>query len=400
MTSAPILLFLASICPFPWMPGGGERVVTVPVVTVPERTVVIDELPFTIDEPGRYLLAGDLSGVAGQDGLRVAADEVLLDLGGFALSGVLGSAAGIRAVGQRRNITILRGTVQRWGDDGLDLATASTSHVSGLTVLNNGGHGIHLGDNCSAADCQVQLNHGGRGLLAGREARISAVRANGNEFGGIEVGFGGTVVQCLSVGNLSTHGIKAGGKSLVRNSTARGNHGAGIEAGGGSLLIECGVFENIDHGLRVGGDSMVAGCESTGSVDGHGLLVAQASFVSNSQFKDNRHLGLRAGPGVVVSACEVTGNRRGGIVVAGAARLFNNRLDADLLLEGGGIVDGNTLAAGARIMARRVPAIIVRNGAGALEAGPACLVGPLLTPSESAGQEAEQSPWANRIPLE
>ncbi|MDP6839766.1 MAG: hypothetical protein QF724_12595, partial [Planctomycetota bacterium] len=49
--------------------------------------LVITELPYTIGEPGRYILTADLEGVAGQDGLSVAADDVLIDLGGFKLTG-------------------------------------------------------------------------------------------------------------------------------------------------------------------------------------------------------------------------------------------------------------------------------------------------------------------------
>jgi hypothetical protein len=384
----PLLLLLGILCPSSSQDG---------------TSVSIDHLPFTIGAPGRYLVASDLTGVKGMDGVRVEADDVILDLGGHTLTGVLGSASGIRTIGERRNVTVLRGEVARWGGDGVSFAGSIECRVRGVSALNNGGHGIHLGDRGEAIDCAVQLNHGGRGLFAGREARVVEVRANGNEFGGIEVGFGSTVFQCLAVGNLSTHGIATGGKSLVRNCTAMENHGSGFDVGGGSLVIECGAFDNIDHGMRVAGDSLVAGCESTGSVDGHGLLVGRASLVSNSIFKNNRHLGVRAGPEVVVSACEISGNRRGGLVVAGEGRLFGNRLDGDMVLEGGGVADRNVLFGNARILARHVPAILVRNEAAALEFVEGSLIGPILPPlSADATQVSEENvgPWVNRVPME
>ena len=48
--------------------------------------------PLTISEPGRYRLTGNLSPGAGADGIVIKADNVTLDLDGFALQAALTAA--------------------------------------------------------------------------------------------------------------------------------------------------------------------------------------------------------------------------------------------------------------------------------------------------------------------
>src|SRR2546430_3180703 len=58
---------------------------------------VITSLPFTISQEGSYVLNGNLTGVANQNGVTVAASNVTIDLQGFELIGVNNSLAGISA---------------------------------------------------------------------------------------------------------------------------------------------------------------------------------------------------------------------------------------------------------------------------------------------------------------
>ena len=52
-----------------------------------EKRTPIEALPFTISAPGSYYVTGNLTGVAGQHGITIDADNVTLDLGGFELVG-------------------------------------------------------------------------------------------------------------------------------------------------------------------------------------------------------------------------------------------------------------------------------------------------------------------------
>src|SRR5712692_225180 len=60
-----------------------------------EPRTPISALPFPIVSPGSYYLTTNLTGIAGTNGITIAASDVTLDLSGFALGGVIGSQAGI-----------------------------------------------------------------------------------------------------------------------------------------------------------------------------------------------------------------------------------------------------------------------------------------------------------------
>ncbi len=60
-----------------------------------EPRTPISALPFTINQCGSYFLTDCLTGVAGQNGITIDADDVTLDLNGFTLIGVPGSLDGI-----------------------------------------------------------------------------------------------------------------------------------------------------------------------------------------------------------------------------------------------------------------------------------------------------------------
>ncbi len=81
----------------------------------------IGPLPFTISNPGCYVLTSNLTGVSGQPGIVIDADHVTLDLNGFALIGVAGSTDGVKMLGIHENIEVRSGTVTDWGGGGVNI---------------------------------------------------------------------------------------------------------------------------------------------------------------------------------------------------------------------------------------------------------------------------------------
>ena len=71
-----------------------------------EPRVPISSLPFSITGPGSYYLTTNLTGAAGQNGIVVQADNVTLDLNGFALIGASGSSNGIVALSPDRKSVV------------------------------------------------------------------------------------------------------------------------------------------------------------------------------------------------------------------------------------------------------------------------------------------------------
>jgi hypothetical protein len=89
----------------------------------------IESLPFTINQPGSYYLTGNLNG-AGGNGITIIANNVTLDLMGFALVGGPGTTDGVNVSVNVTNITIRNGSISRWGGMGVDADTAFNSQIS------------------------------------------------------------------------------------------------------------------------------------------------------------------------------------------------------------------------------------------------------------------------------
>src|SRR3954471_10947563 len=97
-----------------------------------EPRTPISALPFTITQPGSYFVTGNLTGVAGQSGITINADNVTLDLGGFELVGPgSGVTNGVRVVSGRTNATVRNGSVRGWlgSNVAADNATCTEMHV-------------------------------------------------------------------------------------------------------------------------------------------------------------------------------------------------------------------------------------------------------------------------------
>src|SRR5258708_5518412 len=89
-----------------------------------EPRTPISTLPFTIGSSGSYYLAATLTGASGQNGITIQADNVTVDLEGFALIGTAGSLNGITVVSGKQNIVLYNGILRGWGGNGLDAGGA------------------------------------------------------------------------------------------------------------------------------------------------------------------------------------------------------------------------------------------------------------------------------------
>jgi hypothetical protein len=128
--------------------------------------------PITITAPGSYVLTSDLTVGAETDALVLAADDITLDLNGFAIRGPSTCVAGLCPIGEgdgisrpggamapgnRANVSF--GTVS--GFTGTCLSLGTDSAVTGVLVRNCGFRGINV--------TQRSLVTGNRVLLTGLE---------------------------------------------------------------------------------------------------------------------------------------------------------------------------------------------------------------------------------------
>ncbi len=152
--------------------------------------------PVVLTQPGSYYLAGNLTGT-----VTIAANDVTLDLMGFALVAASGNA--IYQSGGRTNVLVRNGIISAPGGNGLEFSWSSSNangrledlRISGCqnngmvigggfdirncTVQGAGLAGIHAYEDVRIRDCVV--THCGRGLqLSGVGALVEGNRVYGN----------------------------------------------------------------------------------------------------------------------------------------------------------------------------------------------------------------------------
>ena len=250
----------------------------------------------TIAQSGSYLQINDLPGPAGLNAdngcLVIAADDVVLDLGGFSLVGN-GMGSGMLASGifmdDRKNVVIRNGTIRNFGGNGVredsDFGLAKNHQVSGLRVLDNGARAIALsGDNHQVTDCFVSGNDGG--IVAGNFARL---------------------VGNIALDNSALDsGIAAQSASTITGNRSVGN-GIGISPGSGSTVSGNTVTDNAIFGIIASSNSTVTG--NTASDNAVGIDARINSLVVGNTALNNTTTDIDTTDCVLASDCVVESNR-------------------------------------------------------------------------------------------
>lgn len=224
---------------------------------------------FNLNSSGSYILTSDIVAPGGYtgDGIEISADNVTLNMNGFALIGVAGSQSGIRVVTPARyNISIYNGTVRDWGDHGVDAIRARNSQLRNLRAYSNGGDGMILGSAGTISDCVARSNAGNGisfqgGMFQGSAASITGCVAALNILNGIVTPTDANITACVVLGN-GAHGIFVGNGSTITGCTARSNVGDGINVNDGSTVTGCAAHDNLGDGIEAE-DSLIHGNSAT-----------------------------------------------------------------------------------------------------------------------------------------
>ena len=258
-----------------------------------EPRTPIGALPFSITNSGSYYLAGNLAGVSGQNGILVQADNVTIDLEGFALSGGAGSFSAVKVAAGVKNLALVNGSVQSWGVDGISADLSSACRFEQLRILGNVGAGLRAGSNSFVTGCTI-VNNSSDGLVASTASHITgnslvnngttataagirlaggSSRVEGNHVvGGAGFGFriegpGNLIVRNSASGaGATTYSIVPGndfGQILspganFTNDVPWANFGTGAAAVCGNGILEVG--ETCDDGNTLNGDGCTATC--------------------------------------------------------------------------------------------------------------------------------------------
>jgi parallel beta-helix repeat protein len=205
---------------------------------------------FIITNSGSYYLTTNLVGVSGKSGIEITANNVTLDLNGFAVQGAgeEDETYGIVIPGARTNITVRNGAISGWGQAGV--ATLYVFNqlslfpvnivVEHLNVSGNFINGIFI-INGVVRDCNCHNNggeEGGTGDCNGIVCEygvISGCTANNNVYDGIEMN-SGTVSGC-SVQNNGANGITCYEPCNISGCVFANNYTSGIAVRTGSEVI-------------------------------------------------------------------------------------------------------------------------------------------------------------------
>jgi len=234
-----------------------------------ELRTPVTNLPYTISVAGSYYLATNLMGGANTTGVVVQADNVSVDLNGFAIIGAGGSVGpGIFVSGSRANLSVRNGAVRDWGNDGVSAVSAVNAQFERLVISGNSSNGLVCGLNSQIVQCAARLN-GRDGIRCVQGSLVKNCLAISNSLNGVSVvnlagqGSPGTIVTACVLNNNGGAGLSAGFNSLVTENECAGNL-IGI-----NMTSSRGRFERnnlIDNGfglsLGLGSRSNVVVCNS------------------------------------------------------------------------------------------------------------------------------------------
>ncbi len=198
-----------------------------------EPRTPISSLPFVIGTGGSYYLTDNLTGVPGQDGISVGADNVTIDLGGFQLVGVTGASSGIAASSVRTNVVVRNGTVRDWPLFGVGTGNMVGGRYERLQLVRNGSGGLNVGNGSLALECVVVRSP-----------------TTGVSIGAITTGTASAVRNCV-VKNSAGIGIQVGGGSTVSGCTVEATGGVSISAGVGCNVAGCVVNSGFGVAIKI-----------------------------------------------------------------------------------------------------------------------------------------------------
>jgi hypothetical protein len=247
-----------------------------------EARTPISSTPFSISSAGSYYLTKNLAVTSG-DAITITANNVTVDLNGFAITSTEASPAGAAVLisGTRTNIHVSNGNIS--GNVAYNAGTYSGTgfaygiycsgvpkniRVSRVGVSGCLVHGIYLsvGSSSVVEFCTVQVI-GSQGIVADSVTNSTA------DFCGSYAIFGTTVANCYAEGALNGTGIRA---FVVQNSWGL-SYGTGYGITAVSTAIGC-YAKSLNGTALIAGD-LAVNCFGE-SYSGSGFGVS-ANVVSN-----------------------------------------------------------------------------------------------------------------------
>ena len=299
---------------------------------------------FTLDEPGHYVLTGNLTGEAGKHGIIITSPDITLNLNGYSLAGVPGALTGIIASGNIAGVHIHSGTIRDWPGDGINLGVDRSHRYASLWVGFCGGDGIRMSAD-STAEHLVLIGNGGDGLRVERgSADISRVLTIGNGGSGLDIAAESKASGVFALANTSA-GIRGADHNVIVNSNAvingndgfrltanntfehclaRANQGDGFSVTGIAHVTNSRAIENTGHGVAAGWDLVADRVVALGN-GGNGIQAETHTRVIDSYAIDNVGTGIVAGFRPTITGTYASWNDADGFDLGSDAQLTNSQ---------------------------------------------------------------------------
>jgi parallel beta-helix repeat protein len=306
---------------------------------------------FKITQEGSYYLTGNITGVAGKNGILVQSSGVTLDLMGHSVGGTgVGSLNGIFLTGFASNVTIRNGTVEGWAVAGINVNNQGfglyedlriTGNGTGMSVgdgviqrciaSNNTNGGIFIATFATVRDCTSKSN-GADGFSGNSNCTFTDCWAMQNAGNGFNAGETSTLTNCVATFNSGTAGIVLDRGSSATGCTSSNNIGAnshGFSVGSTCTITGCVAFQNSQRGITTGGGCVVTHCTAGSNSGDAGIFTGGDSNLSHCNASENGSTaasssGIQTGNNCTVSNCTASENTGSGASTFGIQTGTNN----------------------------------------------------------------------------
>lgn len=256
----------------------GEK--RIDVATLPPN----DSSQYVISAPGSYYLSGNLTGENGKNCISIEADDVTLDLNGFALIGINGSLTAIDMELPLTNVRISNGSIQFWNIAGIHCASASNSQFDHLRISQSVS-GLFCGNDNIISEVIAEDNDTSGGIRVGDRCIVHACNVSDSDpADGIRTGSGCTVTASTSTGNGIGFNLFA--NSTIIGCTASSNSGFGIAASDNCTIKECNASKNGSSGILVTRNCQIVSNTAVGN-GGSGI----GTVMNNNRIDSNHCIG-------------------------------------------------------------------------------------------------------------
>lgn len=284
-------------------PPGAPGPTMKPLDVVEARTPIFAaDFPLTINQPGSYYLAENVSGPSG--GISITASNVTIDLNGFALSN--GSGTAISDVGGLSSVTVKNGTILGWSSGGIVLDGTQGARVHDVSTRSNGAQGIWIGSgvvrDCTSSN-DVTGGFTSSYAIAVGEGVIDACAVIDSNGSGAWIG-GHGVLRNSTINNVAGNGVLLGVGSTMTDSTVRDALGDGVDTASGCTITNVSVYNAGEDGIDADDGATITSC-AVRFCAANGIFVRGGATVQNSTATSCGN-GITAGAGF---RSEGAGNR-------------------------------------------------------------------------------------------